>query len=117
MSSSGQFLHPPTHRTVNPAETPVSRPATPDLRHMATCSGDPVVRVLEHYWGFHDFRPLQREAIGAILGRRDSVVVLPTGGGKSLCFQAPALVADDTAPGRLALVVSPLLSGGKNAQR
>ena len=38
------------------------------------------------------FRPLQREAMHAILDRRDSVVVLPTGGGKSLCFQAPALV-------------------------
>jgi ATP-dependent DNA helicase RecQ len=77
---------------------------------MTTCSTDPVVRVLEHYWGFHEFRPLQREAIAAILARRDSVVVLPTGGGKSLCFQAPALVADDTAPGRLALVVSPLIA-------
>ena len=77
---------------------------------MTTCSTDPVVRVLEHYWGFHEFRPLQREAIAAILDRRDSVVVLPTGGGKSLCFQAPALVADDAAPGRLALVVSPLIA-------
>src|SRR5918993_943813 len=51
------------------------------------------------------FRPLQREAMDAILGGRDSVVVLPTGGGKSLCFQAPALVR----PG-LAIVVSPLIS-------
>jgi len=77
---------------------------------MTTCSTDPVVRVLEHYWGYHEFRPLQREAIAAILDRRDSVVVLPTGGGKSLCFQAPALVADDAASGRLALVVSPLIA-------
>jgi ATP-dependent DNA helicase RecQ len=77
---------------------------------MTTCSTDPVVRVLEHYWGYQEFRPLQREAIAAILDRRDSVVVLPTGGGKSLCFQAPALVADDAAPGRLAIVVSPLIA-------
>ena len=43
-------------------------------------------------WGFSDFRPLQREAMHAVLEGRDSLVVLPTGGGKSLCFQAPALV-------------------------
>src|SRR5690606_2071329 len=51
------------------------------------------------------FRPLQQDAMDAILAGRDSVVVLPTGGGKSLCFQAPALVR----PG-VALVVSPLIS-------
>ena len=61
--------------------------------------------VLERFWGFTSFRPLQREAMDAILGGRDSVVVLPTGGGKSLCFQAPALVRDG-----LALVVSPLIA-------
>jgi ATP-dependent DNA helicase RecQ len=61
--------------------------------------------VLARYWGFTSFRPLQHEAMDAILTRRDSVVVLPTGGGKSLCFQAPALVR----PG-LAVVVSPLIS-------
>ena len=48
--------------------------------------------VLHRVWGFSDFRPLQREAMHAVLDGRDSVVVLPTGGGKSLCFQAPALV-------------------------
>ena len=61
--------------------------------------------VLEKYWGYSSFRPLQREAMEAILSGRDSVVVLPTGGGKSLCFQAPALVRDG-----LAVVVSPLIS-------
>ena len=60
---------------------------------------------LERYWGYTSFRPLQREAMGAILSGRDSTVVLPTGGGKSLCFQAPALVRDG-----LAVVVSPLIS-------
>jgi ATP-dependent DNA helicase RecQ len=61
--------------------------------------------VLSRYWGYTSFRPLQREAMDAILDGRDSVVVLPTGGGKSLCFQAPALVR-----GGLGLVVSPLIS-------
>ncbi|HWK12397.1 MAG TPA: RecQ family ATP-dependent DNA helicase, partial [Vicinamibacterales bacterium] len=61
--------------------------------------------VLSNYWGYTSFRPLQREAMDAILAGRDSVVVLPTGGGKSLCFQAPALVK-----GGVALVVSPLIS-------
>jgi ATP-dependent DNA helicase RecQ len=57
-------------------------------------------------WGFSDFRPLQREAMHAILDARDSVVVLPTGGGKSLCFQAPAIMRDTG----VALIVSPLIS-------
>jgi ATP-dependent DNA helicase RecQ len=57
------------------------------------------------YWGYRTFRPLQREAMDAVLAGRDSLVVLSTGGGKSLCFQAPAVVR----PG-LALVVSPLIS-------
>ncbi len=60
---------------------------------------------LHRVWGFSGFRPLQREAMHAILESRDSVVVLPTGGGKSLCFQAPAVATDG-----LGLVVSPLIS-------
>ncbi|HKB11635.1 MAG TPA: DNA helicase RecQ [Vicinamibacterales bacterium] len=64
-----------------------------------------LLEALHRVWGFAGFRPLQREAMHAILDRRDSVVVLPTGGGKSLCFQAPAIVN-----GGLALVVSPLIS-------
>src|SRR5918993_3857566 len=61
--------------------------------------------VLERFWGYSSFRPLQRDAMDAIIAGRDSVVVLPTGGGKSLCFQAPALVRDGVA-----VVVSPLIS-------
>jgi ATP-dependent DNA helicase RecQ len=61
---------------------------------------------LHRVWGFSGFRPLQREAMLAILDSRDSVVVLPTGGGKSLCFQAPAVVQ---AQG-VAVVISPLIS-------
>ena len=71
--------------------------------------------VLHRVWGFSEFRPLQREAMHAILASRDSVVILPTGGGKSLCFQAPA-VADVQVSGDglrrrgVGLVVSPLIS-------
>ena len=61
--------------------------------------------VLERFWGYSSFRPLQRDAMDAILAGRDSIVVLPTGGGKSLCFQAPAFVRDGCA-----VVVSPLIS-------
>ncbi len=64
-----------------------------------------IAAVLRKHWGYGDFRPLQREAMECALHGRDSLVVLPTGGGKSLCFQAPALVL----PG-LAVVVSPLIS-------
>ncbi len=60
---------------------------------------------LRSTWGFDTLRPLQREAIDANLARRDSVVVLPTGGGKSLCYQLPPLLHDE-----LTVVVSPLIS-------
>ncbi len=66
---------------------------------------DALAEILERYWGYTSFRPLQREAMEATLASRDSLVVLPTGGGKSLCFQAPALVREG-----LAIVVSPLIA-------
>jgi ATP-dependent DNA helicase RecQ len=61
--------------------------------------------ILRVVWGFDGFRPLQAEAMQCVLSGRDSVVVMPTGGGKSLCYQAPALAM----PG-LAVIVSPLIS-------
>ena len=68
--------------------------------------------LLHRYWGYSSFRPLQRQAIEAVLARRDSLVVLPTGGGKSLCFQLPALVPPPSspAPSHLAVVISPLIA-------
>ncbi|NOZ79298.1 MAG: DNA helicase RecQ [Acidobacteria bacterium] len=61
--------------------------------------------VLRRIWGFETFKSHQREAMSAVLEGRDSLVVLPTGGGKSLCYQAPAV-----AEGTLGVVVSPLIS-------
>jgi len=61
--------------------------------------------ILQKYWGFDGFLPLQQEAMTCVCEGRDSIVVLPTGGGKSLCFQAPAMLLRG-----LTLVVSPLLS-------
>lgn len=62
-------------------------------------------QVLHRHWGYDTFRPHQLEAMSAVIEHRDSVVVLPTGGGKSLCYQVPAVVLDG-----LAVVVSPLIS-------
>src|SRR5262245_18894030 len=61
--------------------------------------------VLERVWGYPDFRPSQKPAVLAALRSRDCLAMLPTGGGKSLCYQVPALIH----PG-LTLVVSPLIS-------
>jgi len=68
-------------------------------------SDDDVLEVVRRYWGYESLRPLQRDAIRAGIDQRDSVVVLPTGGGKSLCYQVPPLLADRTD-----VVISPLIS-------
>ncbi len=61
--------------------------------------------IIRKYWGYETLRPLQGEAMAAVAGGRDSIVVLPTGGGKSLCFQAPVMAGKG-----MAVVVSPLIS-------
>lgn len=66
---------------------------------------DALRSVLAETWGYHQFRPHQIESMQCVLDRRDSLVVLPTGGGKSLCFQAPALLSEG-----MTVVVSPLIS-------
>ncbi len=64
-----------------------------------------LLTAIRKHWGFSSLRPLQEQAIRAALAGRDSLVVLPTGGGKSLCFQAPAVIRDG-----LTVVVSPLIA-------
>lgn len=61
--------------------------------------------VLRKYYGYKGFKPIQQKAIGSILNGEDTFVVMPTGGGKSLCYQVPALMLDG-----LTLVISPLIS-------
>src|SRR5690606_34794589 len=61
--------------------------------------------VLHRYWGYPDFRGGQEMAVSSILAGEDTLVVMPTGGGKSLCYQVPALLLDGVT-----VVVSPLIS-------
>ncbi|MFZ9032633.1 MAG: DNA helicase RecQ [Anaerohalosphaeraceae bacterium] len=64
-----------------------------------------IQQALENYWGYSDFLPLQKEAMASLNRGQDCILVLPTGGGKSLCYQAPAMAFDG-----MAVVVSPLIS-------
>lgn len=77
------------------------------VNHMQTLSTQiPQLRELvAKHWGIRELRPLQEPAMCSVLNGRDSLVVMPTGGGKSLCFQAPAVLRGDTT-----VVISPLIS-------
>ena len=61
--------------------------------------------ILKEYWGYDNFRPLQEDIINAVLHKKDVLALLPTGGGKSICFQLPALAMDG-----ICLVISPLIA-------
>jgi len=62
-------------------------------------------KILKQYWGYDHFRPLQEDIIQSVLGQKDTIALLPTGGGKSICYQLPAIIN----PG-CCLVVSPLIA-------
>jgi len=75
------------------------------MSHPTTWTTAHILAAVRRYWGYTTLRPLQEQAIRAGLERRDSLVVMPTGGGKSLCYQVPAELAQRTD-----IVVSPLIS-------
>jgi ATP-dependent DNA helicase RecQ len=62
-------------------------------------------QILQQYWGHHQFRPLQEEIVEAVLRGEDVLALLPTGGGKSVCFQVPAMMKEG-----ICLVISPLIA-------
>jgi len=63
------------------------------------------LETLKHYFGHDAFRPLQEEVVDAIVNKEDVLMILPTGGGKSLCYQLPTLLMEG-----ITVVVSPLLA-------
>ena len=90
---SGWFLEEEPKRSIEvESSLPHTLPQTP-------------LEVLKNTFGYEQFRPLQEEIISHLLNRQDALIVLPTGGGKSLCYQLPALIFNGVA-----VVVSPLIS-------
>lgn len=62
-------------------------------------------QILKDYWGYNNFRPLQEDIVAAVLNGKDTLALMPTGGGKSICFQVPAMAKEG-----LCLVISPLIA-------
>ena len=79
--------------------------SSPHINFCYICTEMKPVDVLKEYWGYDSFRPKQLDIIQTALDGKDVLAILPTGGGKSVCFQVPAMMR----PG-IALVVTPLIA-------
>ncbi len=75
------------------------------MNQQTTTSWDKIRAEFQKIWGYEDFRTPQAEIIGCLLGQKDALILMPTGGGKSICFQLPALLQTG-----LTIVVSPLVA-------
>ena len=80
--------------------------AGPESYTLSVNSATDPLTPLRRYWGYDTFRPLQQRIVSSLLAGRDTCVVMPTGGGKSLCYQLPAAMS----PGKTVIVISPLIA-------
>jgi ATP-dependent DNA helicase RecQ len=87
-------------------DAPAREPYTHRVSATPTPAPHDLHALLRRYWGYHEFRPLQEKIVLSLLGGRDACVVMPTGGGKSLCYQLPAA----TLSAQTVVVVSPLIA-------
>ncbi len=95
----------PRHTGSDPAQPGVTQPSGSGVSAAVRGSASRALDILEKTFGFSSFLPLQDEVVQRVLERRDTLVVMPTGAGKSLCYQLPAVLFDG-----LTVVVSPLVS-------
>src|SRR5580704_5757623 len=98
----GVCFSPPT---VFPRLAPRLRALEREVYNRNVNSEHELLSALRRYWGYESFRPLQERIVNSLLAGRDACVVMPTGGGKSLCYQLPAALSAKTA-----VVISPLIA-------